>query len=120
MRIFLLAVLFVFFIAFPVLAEQLSFSWTPNTDITEGYNIYETLGTEEVQVGQAVGRETNTITIDITDTGECRTFFSRAYAGVLESEASDTATWCPDTEIPAPVVRPDKATSFMITITPVQ
>jgi len=116
----LLIALILLLMAVPVQAVDLTFGWTPNTDITEGYRLYESLGGDAALVTEITEREAATVTINQADEQDCHTYYLTAYAGALESAPSDTATWCPDSEIPGVVVRPGKPGAFMIIVTPVQ
>ncbi len=92
------------------LAAGLHFTWTPNTDATQGYRLLMDGGTNVVQ--EIPGRESAETTYTAPDDGKCHAFSLIAYAGDMVSDPSDFATWCP--QKPAMVGR------FLLTIEPVQ
>jgi len=120
MRYFLFLVTIILCFVNKAQAEQLNFQWTPNSDSTQGYYLYETNGSDRELLLTLDNQNTSTAQLEQVDDGNCHTYFLTAYNENLESEPSDTATWCPDSEIPGVVVRPGKPATFMITITPVQ
>ena len=92
------------------IAADLHFSWTPNTDATQGYRLLMDGGTNVVQDIQ--GRESAETTYTAPDDGKCHAFALIAYAGDMVSDPSDFATWCPP--------KPGMVGTFKITIEPIQ
>ena len=97
----LLIVLLTFFACSNANATDLTFTWTPNADNTDGYSLVMGSGTNVVQ--DVPGRETSTTTFD-TDVEECISFGLIAYVGSgedrLESKVSEIAIVCPESKTP--------------------
>ena len=87
---------------------DLHFTWTPNTDATQGYRLLMDGGTRVVQ--EIPGRESAETTFSAPDDGRCHSFALIAYAGDLVSKPSDFATWCPS--------GPSIVGKFILTIEP--
>lgn len=92
-------------------AVELKFTWTPNTDATEGYYLIMD-GDQIVQDIQS--RDISSTTYTLTDETECHAFMLVAYnqKGNTYSLPSSTrdSSWCPR--------RPDQPKQFLLTVEP--
>ena len=97
-------------------ADTLNFSWTANTDTTEGYRMF--MDTSSNIVADNIPVATDTYTLDMASDGQCHNFWLRAYRGNLESGNSDVAVWCPGapTDPPLPNQPPVNVGGFTINI----
>lgn len=114
------ALLIVALMFIPTLANSatLRTQWDfPNDETIDGFRIYRILGENSAEVASDnIDPNVRTNDFEYDETQGCGTFYMVAFLGNVESPASNTALWCPDTVIPPMQVRPGQSVNFTIEV----
>jgi hypothetical protein len=97
-------------------AQAVAFEWAAYSDpVAESFSIWRAMpdGTRTLMLE---GIDIDATAAEVAVPNECGTYFITALGDGRESEASNTASWCPDPAVPpADDVRPTQIIQFSIT-----